>query len=426
MAKKYAEIFKEKYSFLEEYGFIFSSDPFNPERPCYKNLYGQIVVWFIHNSGLYSPLELYVQINGWKKTINLKEEYKKYIGKSTLFKPMEVLFKELFEYKIKNDGEFYGIKVNKISGYSTKDETPLDSFNAYYNPLDQRKKTIKLLVPIIVIGVLFILQTILGIAINDMKTLESMFIAKNIIYGSMIIVCLLVTILLRKKLDFIPKVLFNLYPLVCLLTIYLFEKRTDFFVCFLSLGICLLVSLIYVIFYLIKKDGDFLLDGTLVSIYPFFVLFTKSFILNSYLFFNDDKLGIFMIIGLCVSLITLIVAIIKIKDRNDKKEYVGKLCAAFFIPIILVGILPFVYFQTLNYTFDKSIGTAHSYLVVDKYTRHGGRSGPNYSLVIIKDGKREDISVSRHLYELYNEGSRISFEKHNGFLNSEYYEYVID
>ena len=41
MVKKYAQDFKEKYSFLEEYGFVFAVDPFNSNRPCYKNLYGE-------------------------------------------------------------------------------------------------------------------------------------------------------------------------------------------------------------------------------------------------------------------------------------------------------------------------------------------------------------------------------------------------
>ena len=42
MSKSFIEEFKKEFSFLEEYGFVFSIDPCNPNRPCYKNNYGEI------------------------------------------------------------------------------------------------------------------------------------------------------------------------------------------------------------------------------------------------------------------------------------------------------------------------------------------------------------------------------------------------
>ena len=86
MSKNFIVDFKNDFKFLEEYGFVFSVDPCNPNRPCYKNNHGEIILWIQTKSGIFSPTEIYYQINGWKYTINLEEEYKKIFKKTTLFK----------------------------------------------------------------------------------------------------------------------------------------------------------------------------------------------------------------------------------------------------------------------------------------------------------------------------------------------------
>lgn len=47
-----------------------------------------------------------------------------------------------------------------------------------------------------------------------------------------------------------------------------------------------------------------------------------------------------------------------------------------------------------------------------------------YYLVIKKDGKLEDISVSCATYNEFKVGYFISLTHYEGFLNVEYYEYV--
>ena len=133
MRNNYALDFKDKYSFLEEYGFVFSNDPFNPNRPCYKNLHGEIILWVQHDSGSFGlRREIYVQINGWKKTIDVVSEYKKYINKNVLFKPLEKMFEELFIFMFETKGEFYGLKIYKIRS-NKKSDANFASFDAYYN-----------------------------------------------------------------------------------------------------------------------------------------------------------------------------------------------------------------------------------------------------------------------------------------------------
>ena len=84
MSKNYIEEFKQDFSFLEQYGFIFSKDPNNPNRPCYKNNHGEILHWIEPNSGCGFTTEIFYQINGWKYSIDIKEEYKKVFNKRYL------------------------------------------------------------------------------------------------------------------------------------------------------------------------------------------------------------------------------------------------------------------------------------------------------------------------------------------------------
>ena len=100
MSKSFIEKFKKEFKFLEEYGFVFSIDPCNPNRPCYKNNYGEIVYWIDSNSGIGWETEIYYQINGWKYSIDIKEEYKKIFKKNTFLKDKTKLFKDKEKMRI--------------------------------------------------------------------------------------------------------------------------------------------------------------------------------------------------------------------------------------------------------------------------------------------------------------------------------------
>ena len=75
MSDSYIKEFKKKYKFLEKYGFILAIDPCNPDRLCYKNSFGEIVLWVNDELGPLPPYKLYIQINGWKKEVDVIEEY---------------------------------------------------------------------------------------------------------------------------------------------------------------------------------------------------------------------------------------------------------------------------------------------------------------------------------------------------------------
>ena len=89
MAKSFIAEFMEDFKFLEEYGFVFSRDPQNPNRPCYKNHQFEVVMWISNASTLFDYKELYIQVNGWKKHINFNEEYFKCFGVKPRFKKLK-------------------------------------------------------------------------------------------------------------------------------------------------------------------------------------------------------------------------------------------------------------------------------------------------------------------------------------------------
>ena len=128
MSDSYIKEFNKKYKFLEKYGFVLAVDPCNPDRLCYKNSFGEIVLWVNDKLGPLPPYKLYIQINGWKTEVDVIEEYKNSISKVTIFKPFEKLVKELFEFRVNKTKEFFGLKVlgNDFKPYPTPIIEPIE------------------------------------------------------------------------------------------------------------------------------------------------------------------------------------------------------------------------------------------------------------------------------------------------------------
>ena len=119
-------------------------------------------------------------------------------------------------------------------------------------------------------------------------------------------------------------------------------------------------SLLYVIIYIIRykvlnKKGIF--NGLITFIYPFFVYIIKSVELNGYIFFFDLGIGLFFIIAFILSIISIILYCILVKEKSDRKNYIGGMIAAFCSTLLLTLIIPYMTIQTINYTFDNSKGS---------------------------------------------------------------------
>lgn len=137
-------------------------------------------------------------------------------------------------------------------------------------------------------------------------------------------------------------------------------------------------------------------------------------------------MDIFGPISLVCSTVALIIAIVLIKDRQDKKEYFGKLAASFFLTLGLTFIVPMLMSEHLNYVLDTSDAVKTQCVVIGKETRHSGKGGPHYYLIVSADGETEEINTNRVIYEQYAEGDPIELYAHTGALGFDYFEYQFD
>ncbi len=230
MSKSFIEDIKKEFNFLEEYGFVFSIDPCNPNRPCYKNNYGEIVYWIDSNSGIGWETEIYYQINGWKHIIDVKEEYKKIFRKNTYLRDKIKIFKELFEFLVNSTGTFYELRIEKNISNKLKSEEVTD-FNVFKNNeklFNQRNMAITNLSGIITLIMLFCLETFGFLCFYQWsKSYEVMNVINIIILVSIMISELLILILLRKNLHIISKLSFVIYAFIPLTLYFFFDRRFD-------------------------------------------------------------------------------------------------------------------------------------------------------------------------------------------------------
>ena len=428
MSKSFIDEFKHDFSFLEEYGFVFTADPNNPNRPCYKNNYGEILYWIEPYSGCGFTTEIFYQINGWKYSIDIKEEYKKIFNKTALFKSKIRLFKELFEYLVSTTGKFYNLNINKTISKSLKDEevTDLNIFKNNEALFNAREKAITNLSGIIALMIIyFIIVVGFLLTYEYSKSNELINIMKIIISVFVLVSQILIVILLKKNLNIISRLFLIIYAFVPLNLNLFFDRRFDFKCEIIICTILLVYLIINVIIFFIKKQNNYLLNGVIPCLYPLFLNMINTFILNEYLFFNDQLTGFFIIIGIVVGLILAFVCVGLLKKDMEKKQRVGLGFGVFFCTIVIFLIPNFI-IQNINYAFDKSEGITYKYQIIDKETRFGGGryGGTNYCLIIYKDGKEESLHVNKRVYNDFERYQIIELTKYEGYLNYSYFEYT--
>ena len=205
MAKNFIEEYKDKFSFLSDYGFVLTVDPHNPNKPCFKNYFGEIVFGLKNDNGMVCQYELYVQIDGWKHEIDVKSEYKRYIKKSTLFKPYEVMVKELFEFMVRTTKQFYGLKIvkNNFKPYSISEYEPVDISYMNENTFARKRRSNLVVTMFVSCFILCFLQLILLGLFHSVKSYETVFILKNILCVSVLMVNLLIILMLKNNLNII-------------------------------------------------------------------------------------------------------------------------------------------------------------------------------------------------------------------------------
>ncbi len=420
MAKSYVEKMRQLFGFLEEYGFSLTNDPFNPERLCYQNEYGEIVIWFDHFLLDYS---IYVQINGWKKDINLNEEYKNCIGKSPLFVSLKKKFKKIFEFYYYLGKDFFGLKINKNKEYKPK-ELKVDSS---YNPFKNWRSSKFVSGFVIFFMIVMFCQLILFIFLYDTKHQNVFNFMENVLYYSTILFYSFSLITISRKFDIVSRILATIYPIILIFELYFLTRREILMINLIYLGI-LLLNLIINLLLLIKHKTPLKLAGcTLILIYPFFSTMIQSNLTKYFVYSDNFVMTNFIIIGLILGIIVLIIYLIKVRSKymDSKKEYIGGMLASFFVPIVIM-LFPAFIVEDINYAFDKSEPIEYTYQIVDKEEHYSsGRYSSGYNYYLILNSKENGkIHVHRITYESFDVGDTIKLNKHTGFLDIEYYEYT--
>ena len=428
MNNKFVEKFRKNYMFLEKYGFTFDVDPCNPNRPCYKNEYGEIIEYYKNNgSGVFSK-EIFVQINGWKKEINLKEEYKKYIGKSTLFKPQHILFKELFEYLCFRNNKFYDLPItfNKRESLNTDYVKTYDQQDTKYNfniikPANSYSKFTLLLV------IMAITTIFLQLLISDINTYITNYQTYITIYY-IISICTPIYAICISILYFCDKqILLGIYNFIFIIPIYFIEyykypKVGEYFlIIYLLVGLLLLAGKI--IIGNVKKRKQNIAFLTIFLYYPLLRLILRALYVSTTIHANLNIPNWLLIVFLVIAIVCLIICLIFGKGKLKKKDYiwssVGSFALGFFIPFLLVHT-GFLY---TNYLFDTSNGVIEERMIVDSEieVRTGRYSRTHYYLIVVIDNADEKIEVSKIMYYHMKNKSRLLLKKHNGFYDKEYY-----
>lgn len=183
-------------------------------------------------------------------------------------------------------------------------------------------------------------------------------------------------------------------------------------------------------FYCRKNNLEFetiqLVDGILPTAFVGGSFLAKAICLTKMIEtqFDVPPLMVGIALGLCV--VAVILGVIFIKDRWDRREFIGKLAAIFFGTFFVVFAIPLLTLEYTNYAWDLSAGEKKECMIVEKETRNRRKGGDSYHLVVLVDGQELRMDVDRVVYSQYDSGDRIPLYVHEGAFGYSYYEYHLD
>ena len=215
--------------------------------------------------------------------------------------------------------------------------------------------------------------------------------------------------------------------------LYFLEYRAYHRLLMILFAVSVVYSAIFLIYYIVKKrikantENMHLIKCVIpVSFIGGSLLVKTLFLLKRIETEMNDFLTPIVFVALGASAVALIIGAVLIKDRSDKKEYAGRLAAIFSITFFLVFGLPALSVEYTNYAFDTSVGEVKEYVVINKYTRNGGRGGPHYHLVLRLGEDELDISIENVIYSQYEMGEAVRIYSYGGAFGYHYYEYRFD
>jgi hypothetical protein len=341
-------------------------------------------------------------------------------------------FKDLTEQQIKEISAHPNIKSvgrRLIVGYMGEDgfaKVPAEISYMDENTFAIKRRSNLVVTMFISCFILCFLQLILLGLFHSVKSYETVFILKNILCVSVLMVNLLIILILKNNLNIISKTLMIIHPIFLLFMLYYLPRRIDFLIHFIFLAISIVYVVIYSYKYFKNHESKKLVNGIFVAIYPIIVSIYKSFELENSLFLNDIKVDKFLAVGAIGGMLASTIYCIFKTDRTKKAEFIGGLVGTFFGVMMILWLVPMLTIQNINYTLDCSSGIKCEYQIVDKYTRisTGRYRNTNYYFTIIKDGEKEEIMVEKYVYYSYEPFDTFELYYYEGFLKNSYYEYL--
>ena len=399
---------------------VLSRDPMYVNRPCYKNRYGEIIVWTSGGNYSHKRLEIYVQINGWKTLIDVNFEYKRIFKKLGLFVSLHKKLEMIFMYHVYNKLDFFGLKIdNNDQSINLLEESPA-SFIGLENPFTvNRLQSLKM---VLVISSIFlpIIQLILLITCSYLGGYNEIFVLKNIINILTICLCFLMVVAI-KNIHIITKVITLLSAIIYFELLYLFRYRLDILIVDIVFLLCLLYFIFWFIIAFVKKKSNSLVNGIVPLIYPTCYLIYKTIELQEHIYFSDKMSNYYLLMGIGFSIICTLLFII-FGRKTSKKDFFCIAITVLMGSFLFAFGVPYLTSQNINYCLDKSIGEENKFYIYNKYVDRSGKND-SYYLSIKIDNEYKNIEVPIYIYNEYNYGDYIIMYYHTGFAKIDYYEY---
>lgn len=231
-----------------------------------------------------------------------------------------------------------------------------------------------------------------------------------------------------NKLNKITNILLIIFPVVLFTCIFFFSRKTDYLIYDIYFIITVIFLIIELILYWVKKDKKELANAIFPILYSGALMIIKTIELDRYItILDDDLISYFIYIGLVAGVISIIIYIFLVKNRNSKKEYVGNLLLTFFGVFVLFFGVPYSMTKNINYSLDVSTGTVCEYEIIDKeYSDGGRRSADKYYVVILYNDEEIKVCLPSSEYDKYSINDYIVLTEYSGVFNITYLEYKID
>ena len=279
----------------------------------------------------------------------------------------------------------------------------------------------------------FLVFLILGCVIGVSYCIKGSvyFLLQNIISIAYILLCVMAIVILNEKPRVFSVALIIANSVLAIGRLYFLTYRIyhrllflTFILSVLYFGFCLLLSSIS------RKQQDknkLKLNGVMPLLTVGISLVVEGLEVSELIETEIPLPRDWIWIALVLSLIAVVVGAIVVKDRENKKEYVGKLCGVFFTVILVVFVLPLMSIGYVNYIFDTSTPEPIKSVVVDTYTKSSSRSpSRSYYLVLNVDGEEVSFETNGVVYSQYQEGDTACLFKYEGAFGWTYYEYQFD